>query len=222
MTNLRSVRLLTSYTIAISILTAFIWFFLPSFNITQLTDKLTIIQMLLNMVLLIPSLLLLITQIWENNTAPRLDLEMKIYREDSRQSDSLFIPTQGEEVQTLQISLMNDGNAVALWYIIRIFIPKDLIHSAQDVDLRPIVGHIPVNWKPSFPNKDRQDSFLLTFLSNREFASYPQDGLILAHLRIRIDSTKKYNSAYRIRYFIKSEKGTPQREKNYTVKIKST
>jgi len=135
MTNLRSVRLLTSYTIAISILTAFIWFFLPSFNITQLTDKLTIIQMLLNMVLLIPSLLLLITQIWENNTAPRLDLEMKIYREDSRQSDSLFIPTQGEEVQTLQISLMNDGNAVALWYIIRIFIPKDLIHSAQDVDL---------------------------------------------------------------------------------------
>ena len=218
MAYFRSAKQLVLYALVVLILTLIFWKLFPLFGVTNFSDQLALVQVFLNIFLLIPSLLALIVQIRSSQTTPKLDIEIRTHSAIADQH-TIFIPNQGEHIQELQISLMNDGDAVSLWYIVRIFIPKDLIDSKENVDIRPIVGTIPENWKPSFLNNDYSGDFLLTFLSNGEFASYPKDGLILVQLKIKVRKNKHYDSVYKIRYFIVSEKGSPHKEGVCTLKL---
>lgn len=194
------------YIILTTVLILFSWIGADWLRITGFSDKLSIVQTTLNVVLLIPSLLILVFQIRNSYTTPRLDLEIKSSFKD--------------DTQQVQLALMNDGDAVAVWYMVRVFVPRELISQREDFSLLTVVGVEPTNWKLSPPNENHPHEFLFTFISNGEFASYPTDGLILAHLAIPLSNHKQYAPAYRIRYFITSEKGKGQGYRYHTLKLK--
>lgn len=103
----------------------------------------------------------------------------------------------GKQSHPLRLVLKNDGNAVAVWYILNFQIPSDLDDSPK---FQPIVGTGNKDyWKPAYYKDTRDNVYTLRSLGDE--AAYPDYPLALCDVHVTPDphdQPKTYEIPYTI------------------------
>lgn len=124
------------------------------------------------------------------------DLDLYWETDTGRVGRDLTFQAPGREFQThlLRPALLNNGNAVGVWYMVRFNIPKEIETQFK----QPIIGNIPENWR----NAHSDDEYIFTFLSNGQYAAFPGYSLLLCDLAITLKRSFRYKREYVIPYTI--------------------
>ena len=189
-------------------------------NISDASTILALIQTVLAILVFIPTIFAFVQQLLSLQVFPELDLEWL------NESKKLKIPTRNVATRIISPYINNTGNAVTPWFMVRIFIPTDLIKSLQeteddqsllDIELKPSIGK-DENWNMFLYNNHGEESLVYTFLSNGQYASYPDDKLELGVIRIKLYPNKVYRTSYKIKYTITNDKG-PKKNGEFVLQL---
>lgn len=127
---------------------------------------------------------------------PELDLRWDTGFEETGNELVLDISPSGVETLRIRPVLVNEGNAIGVWYLVNFTIPGDLTP-----EWSPIIGDTH-HWRAAH----HKHGLLLTFMSNGQIAVYPRYPLILARLEIRLNADQAKRD-YQVPYTIVTDSG---------------
>lgn len=133
----------------------------------------------------------------KSQSKPRLDL---LWMVNGGQEPVAEIQPNDHTMMTLRPALINHGDAVARFYIVRFQFPDHLVKQICNWQFELIIGN-KETWKRG------PGEYIFTFISNGTTPSYPEDGLYLCNLELELLKADDWPDRYYIPYSIVSEHG---------------
>jgi len=183
---------------AVSIITA------PWIGVHEVGEVMSLIQIALAVFLLPPAIYAFVQQVVSLQDVPELDIDWNM------PNPVLEVPKEASVSWIIQPKVGNSGNAVAVWYFFTFNIPAELLGNnyGRDFTLEPIVGTTREHWRHGLiDDRVNPPYWSITFMSNGEIASYPNNDMFLATLHLNLESEKQYQDTYTIKYVIAADKG---------------
>ena len=190
----------------------------PLIGIIDNGNTLSLIQTAVDLLVVVPTIVIFIWQIASIQSTPIFDLRWEIQVPLGSSEISLELPQNGTKTWSIQPVLTNTGNAVTPWYLVSFLVPAELLGTSDNFVLHPVAGKINDHWKIGYTEDgDLPGTYVFTFLSNGQIASYPNYDLVLARLEFSLFADREYQNSYEIKYVITSDKGKRQ-DKVFTLK----
>lgn len=192
-------------------------------GVTDIGDQYAIVQTVLAIAVFIPTFYALVRGLRERSilsvniiTEPTFYANFSTTNVDGESSE-LYIP-----VKLLSFEIINNGNIVTNWFIVRISISLDARYKEfLSADVSKVVGDNS-NWNQTDLSLDGDHKVTLyTFLSNGQYAAYVDDGLRLLNFVFMMNEEEvPYPMEIPINISITSDKGSRYKRK-YTMIIES-
>lgn len=113
-----------------------------------------------------------------------------------------------------RIIINNSGKAVSNWFLIRLEIPEELFIIDNDGDayfnlfrISSLLTKNNVQNSPYWMSEHRPDKLVLEFMSNGDYASYPNHPLPLCSIQLSIIKTQNYPKVCTLPYTIYTNQG---------------
>jgi hypothetical protein len=186
------------------------------------SDTLAIAQLVLSL-LLLPTVLvgffITVQAFRESQDLPDLDLFLETKSGVSEKSlkfnssDILQLRTNSElrynqTEQPIAFVIKNTGNAIAVWYAIRITIQYDVAPPSRYLNWNQFYGMVGDYWHLNHEERERNNRFEGTFTSNGSFAAYPNMPEKICEMNtgwFLVENTP--TKAYEILYTITTDRG---------------
>lgn len=162
-------------------------------------------QLFADTVILPTTLVLFVLELSKHTQEPDVDLYWSTTAKGPGKVLELRLPKESRQPTKArgEVLLRNSGDAIGLWYVLRLWVPVDLLGDRCPQDCwRPLTTDL-ADWNPAWDSgEEKRRQLLLTFRSEGKVAAYPGDDLILGDLVFWLHrdviNLQKYSLRYRI------------------------
>jgi len=180
----------------------------PWIGVDDTGEVLAFVQIVVAVLVLLPAIVTFVQQLISLQSVPELDVKWNIQVPMGATETFLELPNHGTKTWTTQPILMNNGNGVTPWYLFTFNVPAELLGMLDDFELRPIVGTMNEHWKVGYIKDPINPAYWsITFMSNGQIASYPNNDMFLSTLQLNLYSDRRYQDSYTIKYMVAADKG---------------
>ena len=178
-------------------------------------------QLVADTLVLPTALVIFVLELRRHTSEPDVDLYWVTGKDGLSKCLELAVPLEARQPTGPSATLVlgNNGDGIGIWYVLRLWVPNDLLgdRPAQDC-WKPLTTALRA-WNPAWLGKDgTEKQLLLTFRSEGRVAAYPGDELILGNLIFLLHRDVVHSRDYNLRYTICTNWGQ-KREGSLVVRL---